>query len=228
MILYLTGSTNDVIEPRLLEHRIGLMNNPLSAYAPERVARFAFTGLDNACFRNNWIEKDWENWLVRQPSHNALFATLPDVYCDSRLSLERGMEYLPLVAELGLPAAVVAQGTHPGLAYPWSDFQCLFLGGEQLADPRAEWKESYECAELVREARNNGLWVHMGRVNDQYRYAHAERIGCHSVDGNMLGFGPLANIGRLSRMVRRRNNAPPLPFERFETPSHPLHRRVVL
>jgi hypothetical protein len=225
----MSGVTNDEIEPRLIDAGIGLMTSQNIAYSPERVARFPHVGLDNGCFTagDKWDETKWINYLARQTRANVRFAVSPDVYCDSVASLERGMEYAPILADMGLPVGLVAQGTDPNLAYPWSEFHCLFLGGRQLKDPRAEWKESQACAKLVAEARRHGLWVHMGRVNDQYRYAHAERIGCHSADGSMLAFGPDANIGRVVRMVRRRDTAPPLPFKRFESPSHPAHKEAL-
>lgn len=36
------------------------------------------------------------------------------------------------------------------------------------------------------QAKERGLWVHMGRVNSYRRLRHARRIGCDSVDGGMF------------------------------------------
>jgi hypothetical protein len=226
-VIYLSGVTNDTIEQRLIETGIGLMTSQLIAYSVERVSRFPFVGYDNGCFRSTWIEDDWINWLSKQPRERSLFAVSPDVYPDAAESLRRGLEYAPIIRDMGFPVAVVAQTDAEQLEWPWDEVDCLFVGGERTADPRAEWKESEAAAGLVRRARNAGKWVHMGRVNDEYRYARAELMGCQSVDGTMLAFGPDANIGRLTRMVRRRHNRPPLPFERWESPSHPTHKGVV-
>jgi hypothetical protein len=228
-VIYLSGSTNDAIQDQLIAASIGLMVSQNSAYSAARIRAFPFVAYDNGCFSARWDADPWMAWLVSRPRDRVLFAVAPDVYPDPVASQTRGMEYAPIIREeTGLPVAIVAQSGAEDLAWEWSAFSCLFLGGAIIKNhPRAEWKESAACAGLVKRARNAGLWVHMGRVNDQYRYALAERIGCHSADGTMLAFGPSANIGRLVRMIRRRNMAPPLPLERWETPTHPAHRAVV-
>jgi hypothetical protein len=221
---YLSGATNGEIEALLLEAGIGLMTSQNIAYAVERVARFDSVGLDNGCFSANWAEDEWVDWLAIQPRHNALFAVAPDVYPDAAESLRRGLEFAPIVRDLGFPVAVVAQDGAESMYWPWDDIDCLFIGGAKTTDPRAEWKESDAAAELASAARSAGKWVHRGSVNDEYRYARAELMGCQSVDGTMVAFGPDINTPRLIRMVRRRNNAPPLPFTRYEAPTHPNHR----
>lgn len=223
-MIYLSGATNDVIEPRLIAEGIGLMSSQNIAYSLERLERFAYVGLDNGCFSSRWTEDAWIDWLGRQPRHNALFAVSPDAFPDAAESFRRGLEYAPIVRESGFPVAVVAQDGAELFDWPWDELDCVFIAGAPTEDPRAEWKESDAAADLAVRARNAGKWVHMGRVNDEYRYARAEQMGCQSADGTLLAYGPDANIGRLSRMVRRRNTAPPLPLRRFETPSHPNHR----
>ena len=228
-MIYLSGVTNDVIEPMLLRAGIGLMTSQFISYSPERVARFRFRAYDNGCFRSKLIEEDWINWLSRQPP-DPLFAVSPDSYPDAAESLRLGLEYAPILRDMGLAVGVVAQDQAEQLDWPWEELDCLFVGGTQLdpPNPRAEWKESEAAAGLVKRARNAGKWVHYGRVNDEYRYALAERNGAHSADGSMLAFGPDANIKRLIRMVARRNCAPPLPFERFESPSHDVHKDALV
>jgi hypothetical protein len=40
-----------------------------------------------------------------------------------------------------------------------------------------------EVEQVVAEARQRGIWVHMGRVNSLRRLAYAASIGCDSIDG---------------------------------------------
>lgn len=40
-------------------------------------------------------------------------------------------------------------------------------------------------------------WVHMGRVNSKKRLDTARAMGCDSVDGTYLTFGPDTNLPRL-------------------------------
>lgn len=51
-------------------------------------------------------------------------------------------------------------------------------------------------------AKRIGKWVHMGRVNSGKRYRYAEAIGCDSVDGSYLRFGPDTNLPKLLSWVR--------------------------
>jgi EAL domain-containing protein (putative c-di-GMP-specific phosphodiesterase class I) len=66
----------------------------------------------------------------------------------------------------------------------WDEIDCLFIGGS------TEWKLGPAAAELVAIANSLGKWVHMGRVNSERRYRYAEAIGCDSVDGTYLTYGP--------------------------------------
>jgi hypothetical protein len=66
--------------------------------------------------------------------------------------------------------------------------QALFIGGS------TEWKLGAEARALAALAKNRGLWVHMGRVNSLRRLRYAADIGCDSVDGTYLAFGPDQNL----------------------------------
>jgi EAL domain-containing protein (putative c-di-GMP-specific phosphodiesterase class I) len=39
------------------------------------------------------------------------------------------------------------------------------------------------AAELCREAKAQGKYLHMGRVNTQQRIRYAQSLGCDSIDG---------------------------------------------
>lgn len=56
-------------------------------------------------------------------------------------------------------------------------------------------------ARLVAAAKRRGKHVHMGRVNSRRRWSYAEHIGCDSVDGTFLAFGPDANLPRLTGWI---------------------------
>ena len=73
---------------------------------------------------------------------------------------------------------------------PWDDFDALFIGGT------TDWKLGDGAAQLVREAKRRGKWVHMGRVNSLRRMIYAESIGCDSADGTMLKYNPSAPVHR--------------------------------
>lgn len=225
MVIYLTGSTNDTIEERLIAAGIGLMCQPGNGYH-RRVGRFPWWGADIVGMNGNHSPEQGLDWLSRLPTERCLFAVSPDAYPDAEESLRRGLEYAPLIRELGFPVAVVAQDGAESMRWPWDDIDCLFIGGQQRKPGWKEWKESDEAAGLARRARNAGKWVHMGRVNTARRLRRARLMGCLSVDGTKVAFGSDRNVPELVRFLGVLANTPPLPFDRWETPVAPTHREA--
>jgi hypothetical protein len=149
---------------------------------------------DNGCFAKTYHGDDhWYAWLTRQAgdADTAVFATAPDVVGDAAATLTRSARWLPKVRQLGYPAALVAQDGLQSLTVPWDTFDCLFLGGS------TEWKLGPHARDLVAQAKDQGKWAHMGRVNSKRRYDYARSIGCDSVDGTYLVFGPDKNLPKL-------------------------------
>jgi len=79
---------------------------------------------------------------------------------------------------------------------PWGSFDALFIGAT------ISWKLGSAAAALAAEARARGLTVHMGRVNSLRRLRYAHTIGCHSVDGTYLAYGPDRNLPTLLGWLR--------------------------
>jgi len=154
---------------------------------------------DNSCFGSSYPGDDkWFAWLAKNAHEAAtcLFATAPDVVGDAAATLARSGPWLPKIRALGYPAALVAQDGLESLVVPWDDFDVLFIGGT------TEWKLGPWARELVRQAKDRGKWVHMGRVNSERRYRYANAIGCDSADGTFLVFGPDKNLPRLKGWLR--------------------------
>ena len=72
----------------------------------------------------------------------------------------------------------------------------MFIGGDNA------WKLGEHAADLAVVASSVGKWVHLGRVNSEKRYRYAEAIGCYSVDGTYLTFGPDKNLRHLQAWRR--------------------------
>jgi len=174
---------------------IGQMCTPAERRVPLPGASWA---ADNGCFGKGYPgDPAWLAWLDELSPHAArcLFATAPDVVGHAAATLARSLPHLPAIRALGYPAALVAQDGLEHLDVPWDAFDVLFIGGT------TEWKLSKAATGLVAEAKRRGKWVHMGRVNSRRRWSYAEYIGCDSVDGTFLAFGPDANLPRLTRWV---------------------------
>jgi hypothetical protein len=108
----------------------------------------------------------------------------------------RSQPFLEQIRTLGYPAALVAQDGMEWTTWdPWDEIDALFIGGTD------RFKLSAEVANIVALASSLGKWVHMGRVNSARRFRYAREIGCDSVDGTFLAFGPDANLPRLMRWL---------------------------
>lgn len=204
LMVYLTGSgVNPKTLPTLTRHpMIGALTQPASL-GRSYVRPFRVWAADNGCFTQgaNFDAERWMAWLrsFADLAPSCAFATAPDVVSDAEATWARSAPFIPQIRALGFKAALVAQDGIEDLGVPWGKFDALFLGGSTA------WKLSPAARAVTREAKNRGLWVHMGRVNSYRRLAIAEDFGCDSVDGNYLGFGPDANLPRLLRWLERLN-----------------------
>lgn len=173
-MLYLSGVKRPEM-PAMLTPRMGQRPFPGQQWAA-----------DNGRFNapQDYTDDKYLAWLASMPVESCLFATVPDVVGDAAATLAMSAPMLPRIRDLGYPVALVAQDGLEDLDVPWSDFDCLFIGGT------TDWKLGAHAARLVNEAKLRGKWVHMGRVNSLRRMVYAESIGCDSADGTYLRFNP--------------------------------------
>ena len=154
---------------------------------------------DNGAFSDRFDEDKWWRFLEANAyaAADCLFAVAPDVVGDAEATLERSLPWLPKIRALGYPVALVAQDGWEGLPeIPWDDFDCLFIGGT------TGWKLGPWARRAVADAKAEGKWVHMGRVNSERRWRYADAIGVDSCDGTFLTFGPDTNLPKLLAWTR--------------------------
>lgn len=215
-MIYLTGAIGPTTKKLAAEGLIGMMAQPMSAYAAEEIEQYPWYAADNACFASkNFDEAKWLAWLDRMPRDNCLFASAPDIVGDARGTMLRSMPWLPKIRQLGYKAAFVGQNGLENMVVPWDDFDCFFIGGEDVVGQKP-WKLGFDALGLVQEARARGKWVHMGRVNSEKRLAYAAYIGCDSADGTFLKYAPEHNVGRMLRWFRNMEANPTLPLYAVE------------
>lgn len=181
---YLSGA----VRPEIEHPNLGWMVTPLMG---NRVGNGRVWAADTGNFTRPdlYDTPRYLSWLQSMPLGSCLFATAPDVVGDADETWERSRDVLPLIRELGIPAALVAQD---GLeSVDWDSIDCLFIGGT------TGWKLGWEAHRWVQEARERDKWAHVGRVNSWRRCAKASRWGCDSVDGTYLTFGPDTNTPKL-------------------------------
>lgn len=211
-IVYLTGVSTELTRKVAPGHEtLGLLCTPDSA-VHNQIPLYEYWAADNGCFTkgDRFDDGAWLAWLEAQTIRldSCLFAVLPDVVGDATATWKRSSRYADRVRSLGYPVALAAQDGLENIAVPWDEIDCLFIGGS------TEWKLSEHAIRLGAEARDRGLWTHVGRVNTWRRLQWANSAGFDSADGTLLAFGPDVNgpklLGWLERLARQR------PFTRLE------------
>lgn len=213
-ILYLANPCGPAVIAAMQDGTLGYIDTPAQGNVRPAGVRWA---ADNGCFSDKWDQELWWAWLLENASDAAtcLFAVAPDVVGDADATIERSRPWLAKIRALGYPVAFVAQnglevwngalltkGFESSIA--WQEFDVLFIGGD------TEWKLGPVARAIVGEAKSRGKWVHMGRVNSERRFEYARAIGCDSVDGTYLTFGPDQNLPKL--LAWTRNNDQPSLF----------------
>lgn len=188
-MLYLSGVVRPDM-PSMLTPRMG-----------QRPADGQPWAADNGRFSSpeDYTDESYLAWLAKMPADRCLFATAPDVVGNAGATLALSAPMYRRIREAGYRPALVAQDGLENLTefIPWSDFDCLFIGGT------TEWKLSEAVVVLVAAAKRRGKWVHMGRVNSRARLAYADAIGCDSADGTILKFDPQSRIREWVTEVNR-------------------------
>lgn len=161
---------------------------------------------DNGCFSQKWTEAHWFRWLLDLP-RTVRFAVCPDVFDPTggechEATVERWERFAPMMRRHGFTPAFVCQVGATASTVP-DDAEVLFLGGT------TEWKLGADAWAIVAEHRAS-RWIHMGRVNSKRRFDTARAMGCHSVDGTFLTFGPDVNLPRLTRWLTAAETSPML------------------
>jgi hypothetical protein len=180
----------------------GLLDCMTTPAQGNRIPDRANFACDNGKFGKGWPGADaWFAWLRRTihryGTGRCLWAVAPDVPGDAARTLDESQPWLAEIRSLGVPAAFAAQdgAEVDDRLLPWGEFDVLFLGGS------TEFKLGSAAARLAAEAIDRGLTVHMGRVNSRRRLAVAQELGCRSVDGTHLTFGPARNLRPLLRWL---------------------------
>jgi hypothetical protein len=177
------------------QNLLGFIATPAQGQTPDDNVDWC---ADNGCYSNKWTANKWLDWLQQQPT-TMRFAVCPDAVADAHTTNVLFEKWQPVMQQLGVPVAYVAQDQVTTSMVPWDRISTLFIGGT------TEWKLSTHSTQLVTEAKQRGLWVHVGRVNSYKRLRWADNIGADSCDGTFLTFGPDINLPKLLRWLDRIN-----------------------
>jgi hypothetical protein len=180
---------------------IGVCNTPGINYTPKAMLAYQHWCADNACYaQGERFDLDaFLKWLagLEPVQDRCLFAVAPDVIGDWQATLARSLPVVPPLRSLGYRAAVVLQDGATPESIP--DCDAVFVGGT------TKWKTSIAAERCCVAVKSLGIWVHMGRVNTVERLERAASMGCDSVDGTFVKFGPRVNSRKMIRWLRRVN-----------------------
>ena len=202
-MLYLSGAITPMRDDRvgyMLTYKIGQM--PPDGY---------WWAADNGCYpKGDFDIKKHERWLEKAlaiAGEKCLFVVVPDIPFDGDGTLRRFHEYKERFGTYGVPLALVIQDGMGTEDIPWRDVSSIFIGGS------TEWKMGHEAAAIVSMAKQRGMWTHMGRVNSYKRLAIAASMGCDSVDGTYLKYGPETNWKRLMGWLDKHASQPTMKLQ---------------
>lgn len=191
MIYLATASGADVVEA-MRGRRLGQMVTP---DAGNRVEDGTTWALDNGCYGSRWTPQRWSATLDRHAATpGCLWAVVPDVVGDADATDRLWARWWSAPMRRGYRAAYVAQD---GCRYIPAGARAVFIGGT------TEWKLGPEARQVAAVAKRLGLWLHMGRVNSLRRMRYAHALGCDSVDGTYLAYGPRRNLPTALGWMRR-------------------------
>lgn len=197
MTLYFSGFAGKEAQAN---DRLGFLLTPEMGNLPTNLSTRPW-GADTGCFTlgDTFSLGKYISWLEKMRPYQATccFATAPDVVGNAKKTWVRSRYVLPLLKQMGwIPALVAQNGIERMLDdIDWSQVGALFIGGT------TRWKTSPIVEWLIQYAKSLGLWVHMGRVNSWTRFWRAIEMGCDSVDGTFLTFGPSKNTERLNKWL---------------------------
>jgi hypothetical protein len=191
-VIYLATASGPTVQATMADGRLAQMITYKSANLLVEGATFA---IDNGVVRldggravtdPSWSERRWLASLDRYAgTPGCLFAVVPDVVGDAEATTRRWAQYTDEVRDRGYRPAYVLQD---GCQTIPDDAPAVFIGGT------IEWKLGPQASRLARQAKADGRWVHCGMVNTRRRLRLAADMGCDSVDGTGLGFGPDRNL----------------------------------
>jgi hypothetical protein len=208
-MIYYGNPCSDKVREAMSDHLIGCITTPRQGNIIDSDWDIM---ADNGCFSDKWEREEWSSWLDTLPK-TTRFVVAPDAYDplggeSHKATLKLWKEYAPIIREKGLTPAFVCQPGSVPSTIP-RDAEVLFIGGVV----GIKWKLGPEARACAKWGKDNGKWVHMGRVNTRKRLRVALEFGCDSVDGTSLIYGPDICLAQMLKWIDQSKKYLPVTLE---------------
>lgn len=150
---------------------------------------------DNSAFSGFNAKKFLQMLAKIEGRADCLWVTAPDVVADAASTDALFRYWAKIIRAHRLKVAYVGQDGMTSLP----DADAFFIGGS------TDWKLGHEAATWAKVAKEQGMLVHMGRVNSLRRLRYAQAIGCDSVDGSSFSRFSRTHIPWASEALRQRS-----------------------
>jgi hypothetical protein len=209
MILLVSGAskTVDALYPSN-PCRLGRLYTPRTGNSVVQQPDGMVFAYDNDGFKyfdkDRWLERlhDWTDRCV-QAVDQCRFVTCPDFVGNAWMTDRLFKSWHGYIHRLGFPVAFVAQNGLERQKVYWRRFEALFIGGDNV------FKMAPFAADLIKEAKDKGKWVHVGRVNSIRRARVFLDLGVDSVDGTGFSMFPTTYIPWFMGFLQNPDNPPP-------------------
>jgi hypothetical protein len=181
MILLVNGATKTM--RRLLpQENLGVLITPKAGNKAHWWPSTTHWAIDNGAW-SGFEARPYRKLLRRCPATpSCLFVAAPDCVGDAIQTRALFNEWYEEIASMGFPIAYVLQDGQRSQDVPWNECQAVFVGGSTA------YKLGRDAVRLIREAKERGKWVHMGRVNTMRRVRFAITAGVDSIDGSQFSW----------------------------------------
>jgi hypothetical protein len=159
------------------------------------IADGAIWALDNGAYSGTSPQKFLRLADTYRPhTGTCLFAVALDTVSDHAATLRAWPNWRNQLAHRGYKVAFAAQDGCTVDTVPWAELGALFIGGSD------EFKDRLSVP-IIREAKERGIWVHVGRVNWRRRVHFCLSLGVDSIDGTGFARAPKRRLAEFDRWV---------------------------
>ena len=189
------------LHPKYLNYRkdlpVGMLCTPTIRFHSSDVENYV-TAMDNEAFIG-FDENRFRNMLRVYKDTDPKFVALPDVVSNHKETLKLWDKWKDEVLDENYPLGFVCQNGMKPRDIP-EEASAIFIGGD------TEWKLGSEAIDIIDEARQRDLWIHIGRVNSIKRIQFCLSVGADSFDGSGYARFPKVAVQHLE-VLKELNNA---------------------